>query len=235
MRKLALISFIFALAAGTWVFIYAPTKEQRCDPATPLNYSAIVEHGPRSVQKVALTFDDWGSREDFETIIRILREKNVKAAFFVVGKGIRAHPDLLRMLVDEGHLIGNHTYSHVPLATFDAKRVRDELRWTRNQLAKQGVEDKPYFRYPFSSRNDATDAIVWSMGYTIFFWDVNSGGTGFAADYVRYRVVNWSKPGSIVLMHISSQADIEALPKIIDGLRARGLEPVRLDKLFASC
>lgn len=234
MRKYILVSFTLAigmLAVGTGFFIAKAAPKQTCVPS----YPPLVQHGPRNIPKVALTFDDWGSRENFETILRILRKKNVKAAFFVLGYGIRRHPEFVQMLVTDGHLIGNHTYSHIPLARFDSLRVRNEVLWTHRQLVKLGVNEHPYFRYPFGSHNAKTDALIEKLGYSLFFWDVNSGGTGYPAERVRYRVVSWSKPGSIILMHINSQADITALPHIIDGLRSRGLEPVRIDELFMTC
>lgn len=236
---IALIVAILAIIAGVFVFRFKPSisQERQCVPNLP-NYPAIVYHGSRDQPSVALTFDDWGSGENFQTILRILREKNVKATFFVNGYGTKRHPEFIRMVIRDKHLVGNHTFSHKPLTHFSAERARDEILRTHRLLKNLGIDDRPYFRYPFSDRNKQTDAIVRSLGYSTFFWDVNSGGAGKNAKLpqeVHDRVVNWSQPGSIVLMHIGSNSDIAALPSIIDGLRARDLEPVRLDELFTKC
>lgn len=181
-------------------------------------------------QRVALTFDDGPDPVDTPRLLDLLREKNVKATFFVVGKRARQHPEIVRRAWREGHLIGSHTWSHWPLFCFlPPQRLRDEI-----EQSAQGIEDicgqRPrIFRSPVGLRHPFLSVFLERSGMDYVSWRVRSYDTLIAAPKeLAQRILAQTRAGDIVLFHDrlpgGTNAMLEALPRIIDELRSRGIE-----------
>ena len=232
LRIAALAFGALLVAAGTSAFVGATT------PGVTW-FGSLVNHGPRNGNEVAITFDD-GPDPPFTLQIRdILDRYGVKATFFTVGKALVARPDVSKALLDDGQLLGNHSYHHDAWSWLDPRYP--ELEATQDAFKRQLGVCPAFFRPPHGSHTPFMARVVEDHGMTTVTWDVSAGdwATGDGA-LVAKRVLDKVQPGSIILLHDGIDGNIgadrgvilDALPRILDGLRARGLRPVRLDELL---
>ena len=202
--------------------------------------------------KIALTFDDGPDLHTTPLILDTLREHNIKATFFVVGRQVAENPDLLRRIVEEGHSLGNHTYNHANMSDLSPQQMRQELQSTQN-----AVDDALGYHYPMTLMrppygNPYFDnlgmlpvfrKVVREQGLFVVMWTVDSDDylfEGLPQKVVR-RVVRADrtskrKEGSdeVLLLHDTHQQTADALPRIIDYYEASGLEFADVPVLLAS-
>lgn len=182
---------------------------------------------------VALTFDAGSDRGYAAQILNTLKASGVKASFGITGKWAEANADLVRRMVNEGHTVFNHTYSHRSLTGYSSQSARlsyaqraDELWKTESILQKvAGISTKPYFRPPYGDYDTSVLVDVRTRGYTLnLMWSVDSlGWRGLTKGQIVQRVVGGLEPGAMYLFHVGSQSqDGPALSRIIQELRARG-------------
>ncbi len=199
----------------------------------------VTSHGPRDQPTVALTFDD-GPDGTYTSAVRdILDRAGVKGTFFTVGKALVARSDITRALIDDGHLVGNHSYRHDYWGWLNP--AYPELDETQKAFGGTLGVCPAFYRPPHGQRTPITAWRVNGKGMTTVTWDVS------ASDWVERdgavvakRILDQVRPGSIILLHDALdgklQADrsvlLTALPLILDGLKAKGLTPVRLDQLL---
>ncbi len=210
-------------------------------PNTKL-WAPTVWRAPRPVDAVALTFDDGPDPTSTLRIAEILAERGVPAAFFVVGERVRRHPELVRRLHEAGHLVCNHSDTHAH--TFHLSlwsRLRQELTACNEAIASVVGREPTLFRSPQGIRNPALGDVLRELGMTAVGWQargLDSRSDDAAA--IERRVVERARAGGVLMLHdgtgLGGRADrnatIAALPRIVDGLRARGLRLVRLDELL---
>lgn len=195
-----------------------------------------VVRGPVGGGMIALTFDAGASARPTPPLLRVLAEKELRCTFFLTGKWIDANPELAAQIVVEGHEIGNHTYSHRDLQALTDDDIREELSRTEKSVrAITGVTTKPYFRAPYGARDDRVIGIAASEGYRSIRWSADSWDAfkkGITAAEIEQRVLDRAEDGAIVLMHCGSWSTVDALPRVIDGLRARGYRLVTVSELL---
>lgn len=203
----------------------------------------IVRRGP-CLPYVALTFDDGPGAEYTPMILDILKEKNVKATFFLVGKHVEKYPDIAKRIVAEGHEVGNHTYSHKEMFPASRKRVIKEIVKCEEAIEKVTGVRPVLFRPPRGIYSDAVRKIVLEMGYTMILWSISAvDWAGTPARAIAARVKRYVKPGAIILFHDngallkseghSRMNTVKALPKIIDDLRTKGYQFVTVSQLLS--
>lgn len=196
--------------------------------------------GPGNKKVIALTFDD--GPEDIYTpqILKILKEKQVKATFFVMGQQVRAYPKLLNQIHMEGHAIGNHTWNHPNIATLTDAQMIQTVQSTNDEIKKVTGVQTNLFRPPYGSMKDSQIETLNKLGYRSISWTIDSlDWNGTSANIILSRVNVRALPGGIVLMHNFKDARkldgmIEALPKMIDNLRAQGYEFVTVPQLIGA-
>jgi peptidoglycan/xylan/chitin deacetylase (PgdA/CDA1 family) len=214
---------------------------------TPGTSSVVVDHGPRASNAVALTFDMGGRLDPALEIVGWLVEHDVQATVFPAGETgtttpigrqvlelVAAHPGLFSM--------GNHSWDHPDFRDLDADAIEDQLVRTETAIdALVGRSTKPFFRPPFGGQDRETRDVAGRLGWAFtVLWDldtvdwrpVSEGGP--TADDLVARVLARAQGGSIVLLHLGGYHTLEALPRIVEGLRDRGLEPVTLDRLLGT-
>ncbi|WP_422447056.1 glycerol-3-phosphate acyltransferase [Thermoanaerobacterium sp. DL9XJH110] len=203
----------------------------------------IIRHGPHHFKYVALTFDDGPDPVYTPEILDILKEKNVPATFFLIGKNVEAYPDIARRIVREGHSIGNHTYTHKSLIPLSARATYEEIK-----KAEKAIEDatgiRPtLFRPPRGLYSSYATKMLRDERYTIVLWDVSAmDWAELPPKNIVANVTGRVKPGSIILLHDSGDivtfkggnrsSTVKALPEIIDNLRAGGYEFVTVDQMI---
>ncbi|MEY2421236.1 MAG: peptidoglycan-N-acetylglucosamine deacetylase [Acidimicrobiaceae bacterium] len=202
-------------------------------------FGHVITHGDRSDRRVALTFDD-GPDDPFSLqVSAILDGHGVKGTFFEVGKAIDARPEIARALYADGHLLGNHSYHHDYWRWLDPRYP--ELDRTQDAFQRQLGICPAFFRPPHGQRTPFMLAHASSKKMVTTTWDVSAEDwSAHDGALVAQRILDHVRPGSIILLHDGIDgtvtADrsvlIAALPIILDGLEAKGLEPVRLDELL---
>jgi peptidoglycan/xylan/chitin deacetylase (PgdA/CDA1 family) len=184
-------------------------------------------------KRVALTFDDGPNPDATPLVLDALRDRGVKATFFILGRHADQWPDLVRRVADEGHAIGNHGWFHRKLHFRSPEYVRDDLtRGTRSIEAACGVHPR-LFRAPHGFRSPWVTTIARSLGqrtvgWSLGVWDSDRPGVDAIVD----RTVNGAKPGSILLLHDGDGYDprgdrvqtARAVPLIVDRLLAQGYQ-----------
>lgn len=210
-----------------------------CNDPTVQWFGHVVTHGSRTDPRVAITFDD-GPDDPFTLqISAVMDAHGVKGTFFEVGKAVDARPDIARSLLADGHLLGNHSFHHDYWRWLDPRYP--ELDRTQDAFRTQLGVCPAFFRPPHGQRTPFMLAHVSSKGMHTVTWDVSaSDWTSTDGQAVARGILDHVKPGSIVLLHDGLDGTVtadrtvllEALPLILDGLRAKGLQPVRLDELL---
>lgn len=204
-----------------------------------------VERLPGQGKVIALTFDAGANADGVPAIRRTLRDTSVPATFFLTGRFVRAFPvKSARIALD--HLVGNHTDTHPDLTTLADRDVRREVRAAERVIRTRAAQDpRRFFRFPFGARTPHAIDVLNSLCYVPFRWTVDSLGWkgtsgGMTAQAVVDRVLSGASPGGIVLMHVGSNPDdrstldADALPAIIDRLRARGYTFVDLSLIMSA-
>lgn len=181
--------------------------------------------------KVALTFDDGPSSEYTPLLLDGLRERNVKASFFVIGSNIEKEggEEIIRRIYEEGHLIGNHTWHHVDLSDLSTEDAWKELEMTDSLIkAITGEETAlvrpPFGEFPRSMEEPDKLYVKWTV-------DSRDWVTKDTQEIVR-KVVTDTEENDIILMHDCYETSVEAALQIIDTLSERGYEFVTVDRLL---
>ncbi|MDK2959074.1 MAG: peptidoglycan-N-acetylglucosamine deacetylase [Synergistaceae bacterium] len=195
--------------------------------------SALPPLGKGKGRTVAITFDD-GPRPGYvEPLLDILREKGVRATFFVVGRYATEYPHLVRAMAGGGHVVGDHTYYHNNLTTLPPENVYREWR-----LCSEAIESilgkKPRSaRPPGGQLNSFVVEQAAGEGLRIVLWTNNPGDyTGsLTAQELTRKVLAKAAPGDILLLHVGVRPTIEALPGIIDGYRKKGFSFVTVEDI----
>lgn len=182
---------------------------------------------------VSISFDAAWGNEDTEQLIDILEKHNVKATFFVVGEWVDKYPESVKQLSDAGHEVMNHSDSHPHMPELTKEKMREQLTACNNKIeAITGV--KPIlFRAPYGDYNNEVIQTVRECGSYTIQWDVDSlDWKDLSANEITTRVLSKVKPGSIVLFHNAAKNTPEALPEILEKLKADGYSIVPVSQLI---
>ena len=186
-----------------------------------------------SIQKdvapqVAITFDDGPSIYTTE-LLEGLQERGVRATFFLIGECAQARPEVVSQIAKGGHLIGNHTYSHVDIARIPEREAREEIEKT-NRILEKIIRDKvEYIRPPFGVwEKKLEDLNMMSVLWTVDPLDWTTKNV----DEIVNRVVTKTRENDIILMHDCYKSSVQAALRIIDLLQSEGYEFVTVDELF---
>lgn len=190
----------------------------------------------KKTKKVYLTFDEGYENGYTDDILDCLKEKNVPAAFFITGPYAKKETALVRRMIDEGHIVGNHTVNHPNLAKLgSADKISKEIG-DMNALVKDIYSyDMKYLRPPEGEYSEKVLAVSNSMGFRTVFWSfayidwkVNEQK---GKEYAFSEVAKYLHDGEVMLLHAVSKDNAEALPDIIDYVRAQGYEFASLDEI----
>lgn len=201
--------------------------------------SILVSRATTSDKVVALTFDFGSDAGNLSRILQTLGDRGVKATFFATGQAATNNPAAVRSVVTQGHEIGNHSYSHPYFTQLTSAQMADELSRASTAIRNaSGQAPKPYFRPPYGDYNSAVLQAAGNAGYThTIMWTIDTvDWRGVSSASIRDKVVGGATPGTIVLMHVGGGATgtPDALPGMIDGLRANGYRLVTLSELMGA-
>jgi peptidoglycan/xylan/chitin deacetylase (PgdA/CDA1 family) len=222
---LAAFGIVLLAAAAVW-----QVSRDRCFTLVGEITCRVATDRPR----VALTFDDGPTPLGVEAVAPILARHGVRATFFLVGEALEARPDLARRLAAEDHEIANHSYSHQRMIGRPAAWHRSEIARTQALLEAAGGRSR-LFRAPYGKKLIGLPLAVEAEGLRMVAWDVEEPATADPVAYAR-QIVDQARPGSILLMHPMHGANAtarDALPLVLAGLKAKGLEVVPAGELLA--
>lgn len=201
-------------------------------------------HGTRRGSKqIALTFDDGPNDPDTFDLLEVLAKHNVRATFFLIGQFARQRPDIAREVAKQGHVIGNHTFTH-PLLTFTpASRIRQEIVRCREAISEAIGEHSNLFRPPFGGRRPGVFGLVRQLGLEPIMWNV----TGYdwdapSMDYIEQKVTRRIRGGDVVLLHDGSHLafggdrskTVQVVDRIVPRYQAEGFEFVTVPEMMRS-
>lgn len=205
-------------------------KEALEEASSYITYVIVEEEEVADSPKIALTFDDGPHPYYTEQLLDGLKERGAKASFFVLGKQAQAYPDLIKRMQEEGHLVGNHTYSHMQLGKNNREAFKSELVKTSEVLSELTGEEVQYVRPPYGSWDTGfeTELMMFPVLWTVDPMDWCSDDV---AGIVR-KVTKKSKENSIILMHDEYKSSVTAALQIVDILQEQGYEFVTVDEIL---
>ncbi|TBL67904.1 polysaccharide deacetylase family protein [Paenibacillus thalictri] len=194
---------------------------------------------PHSRQKAALTFDDAPDDKYTPQVLDILKKYNVKATFFVVGSRAEKHPGMVKRMVQEGHIVGNHSYNHALFPKLDDDTFKHQINKTDDIINKLTGYNPKFFRPPYGEISESQLNWAASRNILVVNWNVDSQDWRQVNEQrVIHNVMKDVKPGCIILQHSAGgpgqdlSGTVKALPSIIEQIRAKGISLVTLPELL---
>ncbi len=217
------------------------TKKWAQEPLTPFEtptlkppknrYFSLPGHGP----VVAMTFDD-GPRPWTMNLLDTLKERQIRATFFVVGRAVKTYPEVVKRIVDEGHEIANHTWSHPRnMARMSQSRVRRELQLCHDAIKQTTGVSPRVFRPPGGSFTKSQSQWIYDeWDYVNIMWSVDPlDWQRPGADVIKDRIVSRTTDGSIILAHDLHEPTVKAMPATFDALIEQGYQFLTVSELLA--
>ena len=233
--------FAFSLAAVETPALKsadAPTVAQPAEPDAPaaaaqpkITFSQCHVDGPY----IAMTYDDGPHGANTPRLLDMLKQRGIKATFFVCGECVAQFPAITKRIVDEGHEIANHSWSHPQLSKMGDEGVTSQLQRTHDAIKQAtGIEPKimrpPYGAFTANQRGWANH----KWGYKIILWDVDPLDWKIRnSEHVEHEILTHTVAGSIVLSHDIHKTTVDAMPATLDGLLAKGFKFVTVSELIA--
>lgn len=194
------------------------------------NKTAVTVSNMEVSKKIALTFDDGPHPYYTEQLLDGLKERNVKATFFVLGKHAEQYPELVERMNEEGHLIGNHTYSHMQLSQRNSEAFKEELIRTSELIEELTGQEVQYVRPPYGTWDKKFEKEL-NMFPVLWNIDPLDWSSKNVAGIVQ-KVKNKAKENGIILMHDEYKTTVTAALQIIDELEKEGYEFVTVEELL---
>lgn len=204
----------------------------------PASQRAPLKHSYNSVKTthpvVAMTFDDGPHPELTPKLLDLLKARNIRATFYVIGKNVAAYPEIARRIVEEGHEIANHTYTHPALSKIGAARVKTELDRTTEAIRQATGVTPRNMRPPYGATNTALNRrISEEFGMPVIMWSVDPQDWRYRnASRVSSHIIANAKPGDIILAHDIHPSTIAAMAPALDALLAKGFRFVTVSELL---
>ncbi len=184
-----------------------------------------------------LTFDCGWENGYTAAVLDTLKEKNVSAAFFCTLDHIKSEPKLIARMINEGHIVGNHSAKHPDFSKISRQRMADEILECDSFLREKFGYSAPFFRFPEGAYTENALELVDSMGYTSVFWSCSyadwDAENPKGSDYAFEKITSRLHPGAVILLHSVSPDNAEALGRIIDFARQNGYEFHSLEEYIA--
>ncbi len=182
---------------------------------------------------VAISFDAAWGNEQTETLLRILKEKNVKSTFFLVGDWVEKFPDSVKSIAKDGHDVGNHSSTHPYMTQLGEAQMKEEIVSCNEKIKELTGVAPTLFRPPYGDYNNAVVGAVKAENMYCIQWDIDSlDWKDPTPEEMVKKITSKLQNGSIILMHNGAKNTPEALPQIIDAVRAEGYEFVPISELL---
>ncbi|WP_239615643.1 polysaccharide deacetylase family protein [Cohnella mopanensis] len=218
-----------------------PTETVKQPPKTEIPPEVNKTEIYKNRKLVALTFDDGPDGKYTTQILDILHERNVKATFFLVGQQVNKYPEVAKRIVEDGHSVGNHSWSHLDLTKQSSKSRDQEIDKTQKAILDATGVTPVLMRAPYGAISKSVLDSVRGRDMKHVYWTVDTKDWAGTSVQTMYKnVMANTNKGGVVLMHSfggrkhAIEHTIKLLPLIIDDLQAKGYEFVTVDELIAS-
>jgi peptidoglycan-N-acetylglucosamine deacetylase len=203
-------------------------------PSSGFYFRDVITHGNSAGNSIALSLDDGPDTELTPPILDILRKHGVPAAFFIIGRKIRGNENIIRRITNEGHLLGNHSWSHSRLWDFrSAGRMAEDIERNKKEIMMLTGKKMALFRPPFGVLNPLVAAAVRKTGVRVVAWSFRSFDTNAKSpEDLLQKTIAEVKAGDILLFHDTSRITAGILEKLIVSLQERNFRFVSLDELI---
>jgi peptidoglycan/xylan/chitin deacetylase (PgdA/CDA1 family) len=194
-----------------------------------------IDIGNTSRPRIALTFDAGGPSAPVSRILDILAKHHVHSTFFITGDWANLNPNLVRLIHNDGHEIGNHTMHHIDLRTLSNVEVCNELNQAERVLSGiTGVTTRPYYRPPYGGRDSRVRSLGANLGYRTVYWTIDTldWQTTATPDSITKRVMDNLRNGVIVLMHAGSDVESQTLDSLMTKIEQKGYEMVTITEVL---
>ncbi len=215
---------------GEWMQADGPATLLETEKHTEVQETEAETETEDMLPRVALTFDDGPHPSYTKKLLDGLKERGVKATFFVIGENIPGREEIIGQMWEDGHLIGNHTYDHKDISRMATEEACEQLAKTSNLVKEITGEGTAYVRPPFGNWDDRLDCAV-SMISVKWSVDPLDWTTGNVSQIVE-RVVKKTEDGDIILLHDYYESSVEAALQIVDILQERGFVFVTVEELL---
>ena len=190
--------------------------------------------GNKEDKFVYLTFDEGYEAGYTPQILDVLKENDVKAAFFITGHYLNTKPELVKRMIDEGHIVGNHTVNHPSMPDLDNDKVKEEIMKLHVTVFEKFGYEMKYLRPPKGEFSQRTLYLSKSLGYTTVMWsfayddwDENKQGR---ENYAKEKILSNTHNGAVILLHANSKDNTNILDEIIKEIKKQGYEFKTLDE-----
>ena len=232
MKRMIRVFLLFDLIAGLmFCGAYGLRSQAVTSDSGVVRISQLEEiESTDELKKIAITFDDGPHPSYTEQLLDGLKERGVHATFFVTGEHAKLHPDIIKRMQEEGHLIGNHTYSHIQLTKKNREEFKQELVKT-NEIIKEIIgEDVQYVRPPYGSwdKSFEKELNMFPVLWTIDPLDWCSSNVSCIVE----KIVGKAKEDGIILMHDYYDTSVTAALRAIDRLMEEGYVFVTVEEIL---
>lgn len=222
-----LILFVFGICLYLNLPQHVYTTATGGDRQVPIYYVDTPE------KKVAISFDACWGCEYTPDLLKVLKDHNIKTTFFLTGFWLEKHPDMVEKIDQNGHEIGNHTFTHPHLGTLSEEGIRKEIEKTHQLIKEISGQEPNLFRPPFGDYNNKVVKAIKDSGYKPIQWSIDSlDWKNIGKDSIVKRVTDRVHNGAIILFHNNGKYTAEALPEIIEQLQNKGYEIVPISELL---
>ena len=224
-------AWLYVLFVFIWVLITAIGSFQ-----ISLNYhlQSLNHNYKISENYISITFDDGPNPEFTPKVLSLLKEHNAKATFFLTGKNAEKYPEIVRQIIEEGHTIGSHSYSHSKnFGFFSIDKVATELKQTNSLINEITGKEMKMFRPPFGVTNPNIKKALKSTEHFSIGWSKRSyDTTNFSEEKILKRITSNIEKGDIILLHDSSAKTVAVLEQLLLFLQTHKLQSVPVDRLL---
>jgi len=216
----------------------ASAKKVSSESATPaaadaakITFSQCHVDGPY----IAMTFDDGPHVTNTPRLLDMLKQRKIKATFFVVGQCAAEYPDIMKRIIAEGHEIGNHSWSHPQLSAMSDEKVHAEIQKTQDAIVQATGVTPKLMRPPYGAFTARQRAWAYgNWGYKCILWDVDPLDWKVRnSEHVKSEILKGTVAGSIILSHDIHKTTVDAMPETLDALQAKGFKFVTVSELVA--
>jgi peptidoglycan/xylan/chitin deacetylase (PgdA/CDA1 family) len=200
-------------------------------PAKPATYTQARVDQPF----IAMTFDDGPSAENTPRLLEMLKQRNIKATFFLIGQNAASNPEIVRRILADGHEIGNHSWTHPQLSKLSDDRVTGEITKTQEAIKGASGFTPTLLRPPYGAITPRQrEWIENRFGLNIILWSVDPfDWKRPGASVITQRILSQVHPGAIILSHDIHKQTVDAMPATLDGLIRKGYRFVTVSQLIA--
>jgi peptidoglycan-N-acetylglucosamine deacetylase len=184
---------------------------------------------------IAMSFDDGPSAENTPRLLEMLKQRDIKATFFLIGQNVASNPDLVRRILAEGHEIGNHSWTHPQLSKLSDQKVTAEITKTQDAIKEASGFTPTLLRPPYGAITPRQrEWIENQFGLSIILWSVDPfDWKRPGASVITQRILSQARPGAIILSHDIHKQTVDAMPATLDGLMRKGFKFVTVSQLIA--